>query len=73
MLDAISEILYYQSLTNKKKLSTGVVADDIELIKKGFSLNDRRERVLKDYLTEWTGDDFKVKNPLLVIPTYELS
>ena len=73
MLDAISEMLYYQSLTNKKKLSTWWVADDIELIKRSFNINDRREWVLKDYLTEWTGDDFKVKNPLLVIPTYELS
>ena len=74
MLDTISEMLYYQSLTNKKKLSTWSIADDIELIKKSFSLNDKRERILKDYLTEWTGEDFKTnKNPLLVIPTYELS
>jgi hypothetical protein len=29
-----------------------VVAEDIELIKKSFSLNDKREWVLKDYLTE---------------------
>ena len=70
VLDAISEMLYYQSLTNKKKLSTWVVADDIELIKKSFSLNDKREWVLNDYLTEWNE---KIKNPLLVIPTYELS
>ena len=74
MLDVISEMLYYQSLTNKKKLSTWMVAEDIELIKKSFSLNDKREWVLKDYLTEWTGEDLKTnKNPLLVIPTYELS
>ena len=70
VLDAISEMLYYQSLTNKKKLSTWVVAEDIELIKKSFSLNDKREWVLKDYLTEWNDE---IKNPLLVIPTYELS
>ena len=74
MLDVISEMLYYQSLTNKKKLSTWGVADDIELIKKSFSLNDKREWVLKDYLTQWsTGDLQTNKNPLLVIPTYELS
>ncbi len=74
MLDVISEMLYYQSLTNKKKLSTWGVAEDIELIKKSFSLNDKREWVLRDYLTEWTGEDLKTnKNPLFVIPTYELS
>jgi hypothetical protein len=42
MLDIISETLYYQSLTNKTKLSTGNVAEDIELIKKSFSLNEKR-------------------------------
>ena len=74
MLDVISEMLYYQSLTNKKKLSTWWVADDIDLIKKSFSLNDKRELVLKDYLTERTWEELKtIKNPLLVIPTYELS
>ena len=74
VIDAISEMLYYQSLTNKKKLSTWAVAEDIELIKKSFNLNDKREETLKDYLTEWTGEDLKtIKNPLFVIPTYELS
>ena len=74
VITAISEMLYYQSLTNKKKLSTWAVAEDIELIKKSFNLNDKREETLKDYLTEWTGEDFKTtKNPLFVIPTYELS
>ena len=70
MLDTISEMLYYQSLTNKKKLSTWMIADDIELIKKSFNLNDKRELVLEDYLVEWNE---KLKNPLLLIPMYELS
>ena len=70
MLDTISEMLYYQNLTNKKKLSTWLVQDDIELIKQSFSLNDKREQTLIDYLTEWNE---KIKNPLLVIPMYELS
>ena len=70
MLDTISDMLYYQSLTNKKKLSTWMVQGDIELIKQSFSLNDKREQTLIDYLTEWNEE---IKNPLLVIPMYELS
>ena len=69
MLDVISETLYYQSLTNRVKLSTGNVAEDIELIKKSFSLNEKRAQVMKDYLTEWNE---KVKNPIFEIPTYEI-
>ena len=69
MITAISEMLYYQSLTNKKKLSTWSVSDDIWLIKKSFSLNDKREQTLVDYLTEWNE---KEKNPLFEIPKYEL-
>jgi len=70
MLTVISDILYYQNLTNKKKLWSWSVSEDIELIKKGFSLNDKREQTLKDYLTFWNE---KILNPLMVIPTYELS
>ncbi len=70
MLDVISETLYYQSLTNKKKLSTWNVSDDIDLIKQSFELNDKRGQVLKDYLTEWNE---KIKNPVFEIPTYEIS
>ena len=68
MLDVIADILYYQSLTNKTKLSTWVVADDIELIKDSFNLNDKREQTLRDYLIEWNDN---IMNPLLVIPNYE--
>lgn len=63
-LDAISEILHYQSLTNKKKLSTDGVSDDLELIKTSFALNDKREYVLQNYLT---GENEKSQ---LVIPNY---
>ena len=70
MLDVISDMLYYQSLTNKKKLSTWDVSEDISLIKKSFNINDKREQTLEDYLVE---ENEKIKNPLLVIPTYELS
>jgi hypothetical protein len=52
MLDTISEALYYQSLTNKKKSGASNVEEDIELIKKSFSLNDKREKILEDYLVE---------------------
>jgi hypothetical protein len=52
MLDAIPEMLYYQSLTNKKKLSTADVSEDISLIKKSFNINDKREQTLEDYLVE---------------------
>lgn len=68
MLDIIADILYYQSLTNKRKLSTWMVAWDIELIKDSFDLNEKREYVLKDYLT------FKnEKNKLLLIPNYDMT
>jgi hypothetical protein len=52
MLDVIADILYYQNLTNKKKISSSDVSTDINLIKQSFSLNDKREEVLKDYLTQ---------------------
>lgn len=70
MLDAIAEMLYYQNLTNTRKLSSVSVAEDIDLIKDSFNLNDKREQVLQDYLVEWNE---KIKNPLFIIPTYELS
>ncbi len=70
MLDVISNTLYYQSLTNKRKLSTWNVSDDIDLIKQSFSINDKRGQVLKDYLIEWNE---KIKNPVFEIPTYEIS
>jgi len=50
MLDAIADILYYQNLTNKRKLSTGNVAEDINLIKESFGINDKREETLSNYL-----------------------
>jgi hypothetical protein len=46
------------------------VSEDISLIKKSFNINDKREQTLEDYLVE---ENEKIKNPLLVIPTYELS
>jgi hypothetical protein len=52
MLDAIAEMLYYQNLTNTRKLSSVSVAEDIDLIKDSFNLNDKREQVLQDYLVE---------------------
>ena len=70
MIEVISDILYYQSLTNKKKLSTWDVSEDLSLIKKSFNINDKREQTLEDYLVEWNE---LIKNPLFVIPTYELS
>ena len=69
MLSTISEVLYYQSLTNKSKLSSWNVQEDIDLIKKSFSLNEKREQVLQDYLVEWNE---KIKHPIFEIPTYEL-
>ena len=68
MLDVISELLYYQSLTNKRKYSDLNVEKDIELIKDSFNINDKREHVLQDYLVEWNE---KIKSTTLVIPTYE--
>ena len=70
MLDSISEMLYYQSLTNERKLWTWVVEKDIEQIKKSFSVNEKRRLTLSDYLTEWNEE---IKSPLFVIPMYELS
>ena len=70
MLDVISDTLYYQSLTNKRKLSAWDVSEDINLIKQSFNLNDKRAQVLEDYLTEWNEN---IKNPIFEIPTYELS
>ena len=70
MLDAISETLYYQSLTNKRKSSTWSVEKDIQLIRKSFSLNFKRKQLLEDYLIQWNE---KIKNPILEIPMYELS
>jgi len=52
MLDVIVDILYYQNLTNKRKLSSDDVSKDIDLIRKSFNINDKREEVLKDYLTQ---------------------
>jgi hypothetical protein len=52
MLDIISEVLYYQNLTNKKKLSAENIEEDIELIKKSFNVNDKRNQLLKDYLVQ---------------------
>ena len=70
MLKNISEILYYQNLTNKKKLGTWDVAKDIELIKNTFSLNDKRKQTLEYYLKR---ENNLYKNPFFVIPTYQLS
>ena len=70
MLDTISEVLYYQSLTNKVKFSSWNVEKDIELIRESFWLNEKREQVLRDYLIEWNEE---TKNPVFEIPTYELS
>ena len=69
MLDVIAETLYYHNLTNKKKLSSKIVKKDIELIKKTFSLNYKREQIMKDYLIEWNE---KIKHPIFEIPTYEV-
>ncbi len=70
MLDTISEVLYYQSLTNKRKLSAWNVDKDIEFIKDTFSLNDKRRQILEDYLVEWNE---KTKNLVFEIPTYEMN
>ena len=70
VLDGISEALYYQSLTNKRKSSTWSVEKDIQLIRKSFSLNFKRKQLLEDYLIQWNE---KIKNPILEIPMYELS
>ena len=70
MLDVISDILYYQNLTNKNKITTGDISEDIKFIKKSFNINDKRENVLEEYLTEWKE---KEKHPMLVIPKYEFS
>ena len=70
MLDVISETLYYQSLTNTRKLSSENVGEDIELIKSSFNLNDKRWQILKDYLTRWNE---KSKNLVFEIPTYSIS
>ena len=70
MLGIIADILYYQNITNKKKKTSQNISKDISLIKNSFNLNDKREDVLEDYLTEWR---HFVKNPILVIPKYELS
>ena len=70
MLGTISEVLYYQSLTNVNKLSTWNVAEDIELIKKSFNMNDKRAKILSDYLVEWNE---KSKNLIFEVPTYEFS
>mgnify|MGYP002853791363 CR=1 FL=1 len=70
MLDAIADILYYQNLTNKRKLSTGNIAEDINLIKESFGINDKREETLNNYLKTWNEE---IYNPLIVIPNYELS
>ena len=70
MLDAIADMLYYQNLTNKTKLSSENIWEDIWLISDSFDLNEKRLSVLEDYLEEWKE---KIKNPLLVIPTYQMS
>jgi hypothetical protein len=69
MLDVIAETLYYHNLTNKKKLSDWNVEKDLELIRKTFSLNEKRDQIMKDYLME--GNE-KIKNPIFEIPTYEM-
>ena len=70
MLDVIANTLYYQNMTNKTKFSTWIVADDLGLIDKSFSLNDKRKLVLEDYLVEWNE---KLKNVMLDIPTYQIT
>jgi len=70
MLDVVVDILYYQNLTNTKKLSSDSISKDIDLIKKSFNINDKRAEVLKDYLTQWNEQS---KNIALVIPTYQIS
>ena len=69
MLKIISETLYYHNLTNKRKLNTWNVADDIEFIKQTFSINDKRGQILEDYLTKWNE---KKKNAIFEIPTYKI-
>ena len=69
MLKIISETLYYHNLTNKRKLNTWNVADDIELIKQSFSINEKRGQILEDYLTKWNE---KKKNAIFEIPTYKI-
>lgn len=68
MLDTISETLYYQNLTNKKKFSSNNIDEDIGLIKQSFNINDKRKQILKDYLVAWNE---KTKNAIFEIPTYE--
>ncbi len=70
MLDAISEVLYYQSITNKRKLSDWNIEKDLEFIKDSFSLNAKRKHILESYLVEWNE---KLRNPIFEIPTYEIS
>ena len=67
MLDVIAEVLYYQNLTNKKKLSSSLIESDISLIRDSFNLNDKRANIMEDYLLYWNN-----KNPLLVLPNYKL-
>ena len=69
MLGVIAETLHYQSLTNKKKLSSWNVKKDLELIRKSFSLNEKREQIMEDYLMQWNE---KKKNAIFEIPTYEV-
>lgn len=70
MLDTLSEVLYYQSVTNKRKLSDWNVEKDLEFIKDSFSLNAKRKWILEDYLVEWNEE---IKNLIFEIPTYEKS
>jgi hypothetical protein len=48
----IADILYYQNLTNKKKLTSNIIEEDMAYIKKSFNINDKREQTLEDYLVE---------------------
>ena len=69
MLEVISDILYYQSITNPLKLWHEEVEKDLKKAKKSFGLNAKRKLTLIDYLTEGMQE---IKNPLYVIPMYEI-
>ncbi len=69
MLDVISDILYYQSITHPVKAWHEELQKEIKKLKKGFGVNEKRRLTLLDYLTEWMEE---IKNPLYVIPMYEI-
>lgn len=66
-LDIIAEILYYQNLTNKVREYSNIVEDDIQNIRKTFTVNEKRYYIMENYLEKDT-DTFKDE---LVIPTYK--